>query len=251
MNQYNTTWPSKWPQYGGCGSVPGRTDPLSAPPPPVFPSRVNSPQPAAKKSTFLGMKTADLFRLSEDDPPPFKFQFPSKALCFAKCTFLFLSSIAQVWSLVSVCVYTWVNVRHLWVIKLSFQSRVLGSAEMFRSKSLSPKVASTDGSSWVYLTGLKLWNCVRFLDFFFWSQFFLKNGTHPAHMHFSRMSDSGLVHIFLVYLTYNFFWWVWMREEYKKSKQTQLKSKQWTLLKWPSVSANNGTVVLWGLRMRE
>lgn len=30
----------------------------------------------------------------------------------------------------------------------------------------------------------------------------------------------------------------------KKGKQTQLKSKQWPVLKWPSVSANNATLVL-------
>lgn len=47
----------------------------------------------------------------------------------------------------------------------------------------------------------------------------------------------------LVYLTYNAFEQVRKREEYKKGKQTRWKSKQWSVLKWPSVLANNDSLV--------
>lgn len=145
INQYNTTWPSKWFQYGGCRSVPGRRltpypSPLRISFPAVSIARNQLPRRA---HSWVWKQPICSGSLKMPPAPPFKFQFPSKALCFAKCTFLFLSSIAEVWSLLSVCVYIWVNVRHLWVIKLAFQSSSR-LAEMFRSKSLHwlPKLMS-------------------------------------------------------------------------------------------------------------
>lgn len=53
-------------------------------------SRVNSPLPAAKKSTFLGMKTADLFRLYEDAPPPrLNSSFPARPSALLSAHFYF------------------------------------------------------------------------------------------------------------------------------------------------------------------
>lgn len=129
----------------GVGRFRAGLTPCQSPPPLLFPSRVNSPQPAAKKSTFLGMKTADLFRLSEDAPrPPFlNSSFPARPSKVH--IFIFKQHSRGVKPSPCLCLYLGEctsSVSHK--VAFSVQGSRLG--KMFRSKSLSPQVTSTGGS---------------------------------------------------------------------------------------------------------
>lgn len=125
------------------------------------------------------------------------------------------------------------NGRHAWVTKFSFQPCIPVGRKFSWKKStlnLGWKWKSTPNEAKMVIL-----NCISYYSNYLIGLF--------KELDPFCTSVVGVTHIFRVYLTYIASEQVRRREEYKKGKQTRLKSKQWSALKWPSVLAHNDTLV--------